>query len=249
MITRSLALILLLNWWTVILLAEDAWLARAATAEAQFDSRRALEFYQAALKEQPDSAFVLQKIARQYSDLVEDQPSTEAKKKYAQTALDFALRAVALEPENPVNVLSLAICHGRLATYSDTRTKVQYSRLIKEEAERALDLDPDYAWAHHVLGRWHYEVTSLGRTARFFVRLFYGGLPDASYAEAIRHLERAVALEPSVLTHRLELGFALKAAGNLASARRSLEQGLAMPAREKFDLQAQARARTALANL
>lgn len=249
LISRALILTFLFNCWIIPLQATAVWLEQAATAEAQFDSRRALELYQAALAEQPDSAFVLQKIARQYSDLVEDQPTPEAKKKYAQTALDFALRAVALEPENPVNVLSLAISHGRLATYSDTRTKVQYSRLIKEKAGRALALDPDYAWAHHVLGRWHYEVTSLGRTARFFVRLFYGGLPESSYAAAIQHLERAVALEPATLAHRLELGFAHKAAGDLAAARRSFEQGLAMPPREKFDLQAQARARTVLANL
>ena len=224
-------------------------LARAAAAEQAMEPRRALELYYDALRAQPENAFILQKIARQYSDLVEEQGGPEEKKRQAQTALDYALRAVALEPDNPVNVLSLAICHGRLAVYSDTRTKVQYSRLIKEEAERALALDPDYAWAHHVLGRWHYEVAALGRTARWIVRLFYGGLPDASYAEAVRHLERAVALEPDVPAHRLELGFAHKAAGDQAAARRELEQGLAMPAREKFDLQAQARARTVLAEL
>jgi tetratricopeptide (TPR) repeat protein len=229
--------------------ADDDLLTRASAAEQAMEPRRALELYYDALRTRPENAFILQKIARQYSDLVEEQTGAEEKKRYAQTALDYALRAVALEPENPVNVLSLAVCHGRLAVYSDTRTKVQYSRLIKEEAERSLALDPDYAWAHHVLGRWHYEVAGLGRTARFFVRLFYGGLPDASYAEGIRHLERAVALEPDVPAHRLELGFAHKAAGDSAAARRSLEQGLALPAREKFDLQAQARARSALADL
>lgn len=247
---RVITLISCLLIFSAGLAAEtDDLLTRAAAAEARQDPRAALELYYSALRAEPESAFILQKIARQYSDLVEDQRGPEEKKRYAQTALDYALRAVALEPDNPVNVLSLAICHGRLATYSDTRTKVQYSRLIKEEAERALALDPDYAWAHHVLGRWHYEVASLGRTARFFVRLFYGGLPDASYAEAIRHLERAVALEPDAPPHRLELGFAHKAEGDLTAARRNLEQGLALPAREKFDLQAQARARAALADL
>ncbi len=249
MLTRSLVLIFLLNWWTITLLAADSILEQAAAAEAKFDSRRALELYQTALSEQPASAFVLQKIARQYSDLVEDQPTVEAKKTYAQTALDFALRAVALEPENPVNVLSLAISHGRLATYSDTRTKVKYSRLIKEEAERALALDPDYAWAHHVLGRWHYEVATLGRTARLFVRLFYGGLPAATTTEAVRHLQRAVDLEPEVIAHRLELGFAHKAAGDLPAARTQFERGLAMPPKERHDRVAQTRAREALANL
>ncbi|MEY3773412.1 MAG: hypothetical protein RLZZ129_192 [Verrucomicrobiota bacterium] len=247
---RVITLISCLLIFSAGLAAEaDDLLTRAAAAEARQDARAALELYYSALRAEPQNAFILQKIARQYSDLVEEQSGPEEKKRYAQTALDYALRAVALEPDNPVNVLSLAICHGRLAVYSDTRTKVQYSRLIKEEAERALALDPDYAWAHHVLGRWHYEVAGLGRTARFFVRLFYGGLPDASHAEAIRHLERAVALEPDALAHRLELGFAHKAAGNLTAARGHLEAGLAMPAQEKFDVQAQARARSVLAGL
>lgn len=227
----------------------NAILERAAAAEVALEPRRALELYYEALRAAPDDAFILQKIARQYSDLVEDQRGPEEKKRYAQTALDYALRAVALEPDNPVNVLSLAICHGRLATYSDTRTKVKYSRLIKEEAERALALDPDYAWAHHVLGRWHHEVAALGRTARFFVTLFYGGLPEASSSEAINHLERAAALEPDVIAHRVELGIILHATGQLERARTELERGLALPAREKHDVIVRARAQAVLAEL
>ncbi len=226
-----------------------SWLEQAVAAETALDTRRALELYYAALQAAPDNAFILQKIARQYSDLVEEPGSPEEKKRRAQTALDYALRAVRLEPDNPVNVLSLAVCHGKMAVYSDTRTKVQYSRLIREEAERALALDPNYAWAHHVLGRWHYEVATLSGPARLFVRMFYGGLPAASTAEAIRHLERAVALEPDVLAHHLELGFAYLAADDPNAARPHFERGLALPPREKHDANAQARARAALAQL
>jgi tetratricopeptide (TPR) repeat protein len=230
--------------------APDSALVREALdTEAQLDSARALELFLQADREQPNQPFILQKIARQYSDLVVDQTTPDAKKRFAQTALDYALRAVALEPENPVNVLSLAICHGKLAVYSDTRTKVKYSRLVHEEAERALALDPNYAWAHHVLGRWHHEVADLGSTARFFVRLFYGGLPSASVAKSIAHLQRAVELEPEELNHALELGFALAAAGRVAEARASWEQGLSMPSRAKHDDSSKQRARAALENL
>jgi len=230
-------------------LARPAVVAEALAAEARLDSRRALDLFLAADREQPNDAFILQKIAQQYSDLVVDQPDAAAKKQFAQTALDYALRAAALDPRNPVNVLSLAVCHGKLAVYSDTRTKVQYSRLVKEEAERALELNPDYAWAHHVLGRWHYEVASLGAGARFFVRLFYGGLPDASYDEAIARLRRAVELEPEELNHRLELGFAYAAAGRRDEARAQWQAGLAMRSRGKHDEPAKERARDALAAL
>lgn len=223
-------------------------LEAALAAEARLDSARALELFLQADAAQPDNAFVLQKIARQYSDLTPEQPDLAGKKRYAQLALDHALRAAALEPGDPVNVLSLAVCHGKLAVYSDTRTKVKYSRLVKEEAERALALDPDYAWAHHILGRWHHEVASLGLTARWIVRLFYGGLPDASPAEAVRRLERAVALEPEELNHHLELGFAYAAAGRLGDAQAAWHRGLAMPERGRHDAPAKQRARAALAD-
>jgi len=224
-------------------------LAEALAAEARLDSARALELFLAAEKERPNDAFVLQKIARQYSDLVVDQPDDDARRRYAASALAYAERAAALAPGDAVNVLSLAVARGKLAVYSGTREKVRLSRLIKEDAELALALDPNYAWAHHVLGRWHYEVNELGATARFFVKLFYGGLPPAKVSEAVSHLERAVALEPTELNHWLELGFAHAAAGQRDQARVAWERGLAMPLRGKHDAPAQDRARAALEQL
>lgn len=226
-----------------------ALLALALASEAAGETERALELFLAVERATPNDAFVLQKIARQFSDLVVDQPTAEAKKNYARTALGYAQRAVTLQPDNAVNVLSLAICHGKLAVHSGTGDKVRYSRLIKDDAERALALDPNYAWAHHVLGRWHYEIAELGTTARVFVRLFYGGLPDASTARGIELLERAVALEPDELNHHLELGFAYAAAGRAADARASWERGLAIPSRARHDDSSKLRAREALQRL
>lgn len=224
-------------------------LQEALAAEARLDARRALDLLLQADAAQPHDAFILQKIARQYSDLVEDQPETAERKRYAQAALDYSQRAVALNPSDAVNVLSLAVCHGKLALYSDTKDKVRYSRLVREEAEQALTLDPDYAWAHHVLGRWHYEVAALGATSKFFVRLFYGGLPAASFDEGVRHLQQATKLEPGELNHWLELGFACLAAGQPDAARAHWEHGLAMTSRHKPDEPAKRRARAALAQL
>lgn len=141
---------------------------------------------------------------------------------------------------------SLAICHGHLAMVSDVRTKVEFSRLIKQEAERSLQLDPNYAWAHHILGRWHYEVAELGMAARFFAKLLYGGIPPASMAEGVTHLKRATELEPGELNHWIDLGFAFATAGRKAEARKSFEHGLAMPDRSKHDATSKKRARDGL---
>ncbi|MES1167880.1 MAG: hypothetical protein ABUL61_01790, partial [Oleiharenicola lentus] len=194
----------------------DALLREALAAEARLDSRRALDLFLEADRARPNDPLILQKIARQYSDLIVDLTDNTERKRYAQTALDYSQRAVQLDPKNPVNVLSLAVCHGKLAVYSDTRTKLEYSRLVKEEAERALALDPGYAWAHHLLGRWHYEVAAFGPVPRFFAKVLYGGIPPASAEEGVNQLRRATELEPGEMNHWVDLGFAYQATGRKA---------------------------------
>jgi len=224
----------------------DDLLHEALAAEARLDSARALELFQEADRLKPGDAFILQKIAKQYSDMVPDQPNKEAKRDYATRGLDYARRSFELEPTNAVYALSLAICHGHLALVSDAHAKVDYSRLIKEEAERSLQLDPNYAWAHHVLGRWHYEVAGLNRAVRWIARMLYGGIPPASFAEGVAHLQRATELDPGELNHWIDLGFAYAAAGREIEARAAWLHGLAMPDRSKHDPVAKARAREAL---
>jgi tetratricopeptide (TPR) repeat protein len=227
----------------------DPLLRDALAAEARFDSKTALDLFLKADAARPGDPLILQKISRQYSDLTLDTPDVAEKKRLCTAALAAAQRAVALRPSDPVNVLSLAICYGKLGTYSDTRTKIEYSRLVREHAERALALDPAYDYAHHVLGRWNYEVATLGVATRFIVKLIYGGLPKASTAEAVRFLTRATELSPQLPSHRVELAFALLADGQRDAAKKSFEQALAMPQREKYDDEARARARAALENL
>jgi len=224
----------------------EAVLEQARAAEAAFDARGALALYLHAENLRPDDPVILQKVAQQLSDLSLVVASVAEKKAQAELALAYAKRAVALAPDNAVNVLSLAICYGKMGVYSDTRAKIEYSRLVREKALEALALDPNYDWAHHVLGRWNYEVAGLGAATRFVVRVIYGGLPEASKEEAVRRLEKAVELAPQRVPHHLELGFAYKAMGNKAKARASFERGLALPSTELYDEAAKERARAAL---
>jgi tetratricopeptide (TPR) repeat protein len=219
----------------------------AIAAEARHEPKAALELFRRADALDPENPRVLQKISLQLSELVEDTADAAEKRRLALESLSFAERAAALAPNDAVAVCSVAICEGKLALLENTRGKVERSRLMHDYAERALALDPNSALAHHVLGRWHYEVASLGAAKRLLVRLIYGGLPSASTAEAVRHLRRAVELEPQSPAHRAELGFALRADGQPAAARAAWTQALALPARSRYDRAAQRRAREAFA--
>lgn len=229
--------------------AADALLADALQAEAALDTPRALELFLAADRARPNDAFILQKIARQHSDLIPDRKETAARTELAKTALSYAERAVALQPNNAVNVLSVAICRGQVAFFGGVRSRVEAAREVQAAAERALALDPAYAWAHHVLGRWHREMVELGRIARLWVNLFYGGLPPGSLATALEHLDRAVALEPNELAHHVERGMILVDLKRPTEARRALEQALALPNTARHHTEFRQRGEEALAHL
>jgi tetratricopeptide (TPR) repeat protein len=221
----------------------------ASAAEARLDPRAALELYLRIDALKPDDPTILQKISRQYSDLSVDAADKKMKRKLCAEALAYGERAVALEPDKTLNLVSLAICHGQLGELCDLRTRVNHSRRVKQYAEQALALAPDNDYAHHVLGRWHYEVASLGAASRLVLKLVYGGLPDASTAEAVRHLQRAVELAPNVPGHRLALGFALLADGQRTAARDAFERGLALPPCEKYEDEIRPRAQAELDKL
>lgn len=227
--------------------AREDLLGQALAAEHRFDLQRALVLYLQADRLQADDPFVLQKIARQYSDLSDGCPTIEERRAQIGKALGYAQRAAGLQPGNAVNVLSLAICHGKLAACSDVREKIAYSRMVRDEAERALALDPKYAWASHVLGCWNYEVASLNGLESACARVFYGGLPPASFEAAIQMLLRSVELDPRDPAHFIELGFAYRAAGMEHEAESEFRRGLSMPCIEAYDKAAQDRARAALA--
>lgn len=225
----------------------DPLLQQALAAEAAFDSATALKCFLQLDAQKPDDGFVLQKISRQYSDLTLDTRDEAEKQRLCEQALQYSQRAATVQPNNAVNQLSLAICYGKLAGYSSTRRKLEYSKLVKRHADEALRLDPSYDYAYHVLGRWHYEVASLGAGTRFLVKLIYGGLPPASTAEAVRLLARSTELAPDLPSHRVELGFALLADGQINAAMEAFSRALSMARREKYDLESFARARNALA--
>ncbi len=224
----------------------DALIADGLAAEQAHDTARALELFLAADQARPNNAFILQKISRQYSDSTIDTPDLDEKRRRIEQALAYARRSLELEPDNAVYALSVAICHGKLGLYSNVRGRVENARDVKTYAERALELDPRYDWACHILGRWHHEVVSLGATQRWLVKLIFGGLPDASATTAVALLRRAVDLAPANPSHHIELGFAHLAANQIDLARTAWTTGLNLPSLEKHDDEAKRRARKAL---
>jgi tetratricopeptide (TPR) repeat protein len=126
-------------------------------------------------------------------------------KPFAEQALVCARRAAAADPQSAKAHLSVAVCCAKNFPWCDNQTKVNYSRQIKAEAEKAVALDPKFDLSYHMLGRWNCEVANMSFLLTGLVKLIYGGLPDASNELAIQNFKKAIELAPARIIHHLQL--------------------------------------------
>lgn len=220
--------------------------AKGDAFDGQFKTAESLAAYLEAEKLGGNDADLLRKIAREYALAMADVDSKPKKLARGQQAVEYAKRAVATDPKNALAHLALAICYGRVAPLLDNKTKIAYSKLVKEHAEQSIALDAGNDYAFHVLGAWHYEMASLSPLLRTFAKLIYGALPAASYADAVKNFQNAITLAPQRVAHRVEIGRTYAALGQKDQARKELNKGLTLPNREKDDPESKQRAREAL---
>lgn len=149
----------------------------------------------------------------------------------------LARRAVAADSLGADGHFALAAAVGREALTLGTHDRIKRAAIIRDEALRAVTLNPRHDGAWHILGAWNAEVMRLSGLSRFFAKRFLGAgiFGRASWAEAIEDMERAVALDPGRLYHRLELARIYADRKRYADARAELDRLAALPDREIMD--------------
>jgi tetratricopeptide (TPR) repeat protein len=217
--------------------------------DAKFKAEAALESYLPAEKLNPNDASLLVKIARQYVYRMADLSSKAEQLKSGRTALAYSERAVKLAPNDSDPHLAVAICLGKLSPLLSNKESIEASHKIKAEAGTAAKLNPkdDFAW--HLLGRWNQELAQIGGVTRAIAMMVYGALPSASYDEAVKDFQKAIALNPNRLIHYVELGRTYALMGRKEEAKKFIEKGLAMSNRDRDDPETKERGRKTLQSL
>jgi hypothetical protein len=176
------------------------------------------------------------------------QELADKRKKYVDEVA-AAEKAVTENPQSSQAHLALAVAYGHLAQQEPPRRQIELSKRIKEEAEEAVRLDPknDIAW--HVLARWNFEMASVNPVLRGLAQMIYGKFPDASTTRAEECFRKAISAGPPRVMHHVEYGLILIVLDRKNDARKQLETGLSLPAKDKEDEETQQRARQALDRL
>jgi len=148
-----------------------------------------------------------------------------------------ARRAVRLAPNDARALFALGLVLGNTALTKGNKEKVRMATEIRSLALRAIAADSSHDGAHHLLGRWNYEVMSLSGFERFIAKRILGGgiFGQASWEEARKDLERAVSLDPGRIYHRLDLARVLVARKETAAARVELRRIAELPDRVAAD--------------
>jgi len=200
----------------------DQHYARANLVEARAS-------YLAALHESPAHYVALCRAARAESELGELQKGDEQRRTRA-AAVEHARAATKASPDSAAGHVWLAVALGRQALSEGPKAKLALSREIKAEVDRGLQLDPDIGRGWHVLAMWNAKLSSLNMFERMAANTVLGGVPPgASFENAEKAFQKAIALEPAYVNHHLEYGRLLKGMNRKADARRELEKAVSLP--------------------
>ena len=202
----------------------------------------ALRHYQAALAADSTNYEANWKAARAIADVAKQLQGNADSLKNRRDSLysvgrGYAERAIRADSTKADGHYVMAMVLGRLSRTKGSKERVRYAKLIFDEATRAVEINPNHDNAHHVLGVWNAEVKRLSGFQRFFAKALFGGgfMSKANWDDAVDHLERAVAIHPDHIYHRLELAEVYADIGQNSKAREQLTIIATLPLADVLD--------------
>jgi tetratricopeptide (TPR) repeat protein len=214
----------------------DTLIAEGDLFYAKLQASEALKYYLPAEKLDPNNVRLLVHISREYRHLMSDESDRTGKVKLGNMAVEYAKRAVEIDPKDPDAQLAVAISYGKVQPYEGYRQRFDSVHVIKNAADKTIELDPHNDLGWHVLGRWYQGLAEVDPLHRALAQTL-GGLPPATYQDAATCFEKAIQLNPNRLMHYIALGKVYVEMGKKDEGCRLIQKGLAMQCTEKDDPQ------------
>jgi tetratricopeptide (TPR) repeat protein len=207
----------------------DELVKQADALEKQMKEQESYAKFKEIVKSQPQHLYALNKCSELASRIGRMQSTKEKQADFYKAAKIYAERALKVNPKDSDANMVMSLAYGRMALLLSGKEKIAYVRDIKVYAERAVAYNSKNFKALHVLGKWHYEVTSLNAIEKAGLKVFYGGLPKASYDSSLYFYQKAGALSPGFVLNYLEMAKVYYKMKNKTKAIELLKQTLKLP--------------------
>jgi FimV-like protein len=99
----------------------------------------------------------------------------------------------------------MAVAMGRMTEVMGPGDKIDASRKVKQNVEKATDLIPDFAPVWHLYGVWHSDVANMSGALKAAAGLFSSGIPGASNEKAEEYLKKAISMDKDNILFHLDL--------------------------------------------
>ncbi len=233
--TRTMTAALALALQATVLSAQDVatHLAAADAARCRRDPQEALTHLREALALDSLNYEANWRAARELTDMGKMTPDNQRAHRdslYAE-ARDLAERAVRIDPNGADGHYMVAVAVGRVALTKGPRDRVRFAKVVRDEALRAIELNPRHDGAMHVMGRWNAEIERLPGITKFFAKTFLGAsvFNEASWDNSVRYFTDAIAIDPNNIYHHLDFAETLVDMDSTAAARPHLEHVASLP--------------------
>jgi tetratricopeptide (TPR) repeat protein len=192
---------------------------KADQLDAQEQTDRAIDALKQAEKISPNNSDVLIKLSQDYSDKIDAVKVRAEKLHFANLCLEYAKKAVREAPGSSDAHVCLSIAYGKMTDFVDNRTKMEYSKVVKSEAEKAVELNAENDVALLILARWNFDMATLNPILKGIAQALYGQLPPASKEKAVEYFRAAIAAAPQRIINHAEYAKALESMGRTQEAK------------------------------
>lgn len=234
-----LFLILFLSLTNGIAQNSDQAVTSADNFYKQFQNDKVLDVLKKAEKTDGNNFELLWRISRAYIDIGDKMPTSTDEQEEAQITtyqkgLEYADKAVKVDPDNSIGYLRKAIANGKIALFKGVFSVAGVVNSVRADVEKAIKLNTGGAFnqavAHYVLARTHAKTSDKWKPARVVL-----GLGWADNEIAIAEYKKAIQLYPTYIMFYVDYAISLIREDEYKTAREMLNKALTQPIQHQDD--------------
>lgn len=249
---RTIFYFILLITSPVISANYEELMARGDSYYKKMDLLNAMRSYEEAYEFNNTGFEILSKLTRVYNDYGEDLLESRRREEsevYIKKGIEMSEKLLELYPDKALSYTYRALSLGNYAMFVGGKEKIKFAHQIRDNARKAVKLNPDDFLPYIILGIYNREIANLSWLERAFANTFFGNVPEGSFEESEKMLLKALSIDSKVVMVHYQLAKTYRYMENREKELYYLKTAINLPVRDFRDKYSKRKAERRLANM